>query len=135
VAAAVASTALLASLVLMFWGFGSPYAYSRYWAPLLMAAVLMPFLLINRIGGALSRVATLAACATFGLVILAVTADPIRGGQTVFDVVHDTVTGQVTDALLGNRYASVRRDYVQAAAQIPAGAKVLVDVDGTSLLC
>ena len=134
VVAAVASVALLAGLLLLLWGLGSPYVYSRYWAPLLMAVVLMPFLLINRIGGQLSRVATLAACATFGLVILALTADPIRGGQRVFDVVHDTVTGQVTDLLLGDRYASVRTEYVQAAAQIPAGAKVLAAVDVPSLL-
>src|SRR5207247_1280310 len=113
---------------------GSPYVYSRYWAPLLMAVVLTPFLLLNRINGARSRIATMAAAATFGLVVLAVTADPIRGGRTVFDVAHDTLSGQLTAALFADRYASVRADYVQAGALIPAGAKVLAAVDVPSLL-
>jgi hypothetical protein len=134
VIAAVASAALVAILLLMLWGAGSATLYSRFWAPLVMAAVLLPLVLINRSDAGRSRVTAMAACATFALVSLAVAADPIQAGQTVQEVARDTFSGQVFAALSGDRYASVRDEYAQAAALIPAGAKVLAAVDAPSLL-
>jgi hypothetical protein len=131
---AVASVAWVAILVRVFWVSGSPSVYTRFWAPVAMAVVLMPLVVSNRVRGEYAKVASLAGFATFLLVGVVLSATPVDGANVVLAVAHDTTDGQVTRDLYNDRYSTVRADYAQAAAIIPAGSKVLAAVDVPSLL-
>jgi hypothetical protein len=134
VVAAVSSLVWVAILTRLFWTTGPPSLYPRYWAPMVLAAILMPLALINRAPGEHSKLAVLAGLPIFILVTVAMSANPIAGRHELRLIAQDTITGTVTNALYADRYANIRPEYAQAAALIPAGSKVLAAVDVPSLL-
>ena len=134
VIAAVASAAWVAILVRIYWTSGSPTLYLRFWAPVVMTAILLPLVLINRARSEHSRLAPAASFAIAVLVGVALAAKPLDGANQLLVIAHDTLDGQVTRALYNDRYVTVRADYAQAAAMISPGSKVLAAVDVPSLL-
>jgi hypothetical protein len=134
VTAAVASAAWVVILVRIYWTSGSPTLYLRFWAPVVMTAILVPLVLVDRTRDEHSRAAPLAAFAIAVLVGLVLAANPLDGVNQLLAVAHDTIDGQVTRALYIDRYVTVRADYAQAAGMIPPGSRVLAAVDVPSLL-
>jgi hypothetical protein len=129
---AAAAVVLVVILVRLYWAAGPASGYPRFWAPVIMTAILMPLVLINRTRGERSSAASLGGVAIFVVVGLALSANPMDGWQELRSVAEDTRTRTVIQS--PDRYASVRAEYAQAAAMIPAGSKVLAAVDVPSLL-
>jgi hypothetical protein len=133
-AAAAASVAWVAVVMDIYWTAGPPSQFPRFWAPIVMAAILMPLALINRVRGDHSKLAALSGLAILVLVALVLTINPVAARHELRMIAEDTMTGNVANALYVDRYASVRAEYAQAATLVPAGSKVLTAVDVPSLL-
>jgi hypothetical protein len=134
VATAAAGVAWAAWLADTWWGLGPFDRYPRFWAPVLLACVLLP---VTLIGGARLRPAWLTnACglAALVLVFLAAGVGPRLVANSVRSVAVDTVSGGVNATLVADRYESRRDQYASAAASIRPGSRVLAAVDVPSLL-
>lgn len=131
---ACGSLLLLATLADLGYRFGSPVTYARFWAPAIIASVLIPLVAINTGRAAARGPIRLWSAAALGAVVIATDFAPVAAGQAVITVAADTVTGRLVQQLSGDRYALERPDYAQASALIPRGCKVLAAVDYPSLL-
>lgn len=114
--------------------FGSPLLYARFWAPAIMASILIPLVAINARQTSERVPSRLWMAAVLGAVLVATGVPSVAAGQHVVSVVADTARGRVLSQLSVDRYVLERRDYAQAAALIPRGSKVLAAVDDPSLL-
>lgn len=131
---ALASLLVLAALAYAWYPLGSPLTYARFWAPSVIASILIPLVAINGRRTAGRRSLGLLSAAVLGAVVIATGANPVIAGQNVITTAKDTATGQLAHHLSPDHYAPERSDYAQAAALIPRGSSVLAAVDFPSLL-
>lgn len=134
VATGIASILWLATLLTVWWNLGPASSYSRFWAPLTLAAVLLVVVVTNQGSTKKLWLKRAAGVATLSLVATILVRTPLDVGDVVFDTTRATVSGSVAKELSGDRYESRRRSYARAAAYIPTGSKVLSVVDVPSLL-
>jgi hypothetical protein len=116
----------------MWWGLGPPLA--RFWAPVLMACLLLPIGVINGSHGRRTRLNFVGGLVMLGLVVGVTAASPGLAASHARTVAEDTKSGRVKQMLSIDRYAVQRDEYTRAAALIPPGSKVLAAVDVPSLL-
>jgi len=131
--AVISSTALLALLLALMWNADPPQVFARYWAPVMMAALLLPFVLVQRVAREPRRT-MLDNAVVCALVALTTAASPVLIGKQVVAMVHDTFSGSVGAELAADRYAAVRAEYGRAGALLSGDARVLAAVDVPSLL-
>lgn len=136
--AAVASCVVwMVVLAYIWWSVGSLSAYARFWAPLLMACVLLPITVVN--GGKVRSTRQTAASGLAALAFVVIATDMIASPPRsvvsyLSSVATDTMSGRVNGQLDADRYATQRDEYAMAAAKVPPGSKVLAAVDVPSLL-
>lgn len=132
----VALGAVLVLAVLAYQGyrFGSPLLYARFWAPAIMASILIPLVAINARQTSVRGPSRVWTAAVLGAILVATGVPSVGAGQHVLKVVADTASGRVLSQLSLDRYVLDRPDYAQAVALIPRGSKVLAAVDYPSLL-
>jgi hypothetical protein len=125
---------VLAVLADQGYRFGEPQTYARFWAPAIMASIVIPLVAINARQTGVRVPSRLWSAALLGTILIATGVPSVDAGQHVLSVVADTATGRVLSQLSVDRYVLERGDYAQAAALIPRGSKVLAAVDDPSLL-
>ncbi|HEX4580007.1 MAG TPA: hypothetical protein VH498_08400 [Candidatus Dormibacteraeota bacterium] len=114
--------------------FGPPMMFARYWAPAIMASILIPLVAINVHRAQPRGPARYWGAAVLAVVLVATGAPSVGSGQYLVKVASDTLTGRPLSQLSVDRYALERRDYAQVAALVPRGSKVLAAVDYPTLL-
>jgi len=134
-AAAVLSCLVsMAVLAYVWWSLGPLGRHPRFWAPVVLACVLLPIVLLN--SGHVRRGWLTTAGGLTVLVLSGTMAGAAPGlvAGSVLGAATDTFSGRVSGVLDADRYATQRDDYAMAAAMVPPGSRVLAAVDVPSLL-
>lgn len=132
--AVITSIAWLAIVLTIWWNRGEASEYLRFWAPVTLAAVILPMVLID--AGRAERVwlIRVAGLAGLSLVALVLRGSPVDAGKAALSAARQTMSGEVTSTLSADRYESQLAHYALVAARVPVGSKVLAAVDVPSLL-
>ena len=132
---ATVSAMLWLAVVVGIWGYlGDAENYARFWAPVSLAAVLLPFVLVNRSTGLNRWTGHVLGLAGLALVAYVLHVEPGDLWKRASEAVQGTGSGYVAELLAADRYSKERGSYDGVAERLPAGAKVLTAVDLPSLL-
>ncbi|MEO6858362.1 MAG: hypothetical protein ABI323_07220 [Solirubrobacteraceae bacterium] len=131
---ALASLLVLVALADLWYAYGSPLTYPRFWAPAITASILIPLVALNARRTTSGGPIRLWSAAILGTVVVSTGATPVVAAQYLIRAATDTATGQVDQQLSRDRYTLERSDYTEAVALIPRGSKVLAAVDYPALL-
>lgn len=130
--ATAAALLLMLFLAVIWWDQGDLHNTVRFWGPDLLAALLLPLVLL-----AIAELPTgpplqISSLLIVGMVALTTLGAPAIGRVQM--VIYDLLSAQVVPTLESDRYGSLRNDYTQASRLIAPGSTALTAVDVPSLL-